>query len=88
MSLATAPPGRHRASARPRNLRRFEQIERNLAALGKDGAAIEKHCTATEDELQAAIHLHLEEGHNVLFAAWVSELALKQRTAKVRRLFR
>jgi hypothetical protein len=80
--LVEMPPGNNQSSEQRADwLRRFEKIERNLAALGKDGAAVEKHCTATEDELQAAIDIHLKEGGDVLFAAWGTELALKQRKA-------
>ena len=50
--LVEMPPGNNQSSEQRTDwLRRFEKIERDLAALGKDRAAVEKHCMATEDEL-------------------------------------
>ena len=49
---------------RARLLKRLARIERDLDAIQKYGVAIKKHCTATSDEVQAAIKAYEKERHD------------------------
>jgi hypothetical protein len=76
--------------ARDRLLKRMSKVERDLAAIQRDGAAIKKHCTATAAEIQTAIKAHKREQYDAKCLALGVEYALKERIreakAKLRRL--
>ncbi len=75
---------------RERLLKRLTRVERDLAAIQKDGAVIKKHCTATPDEIQAAIKAHKQERHDAECLALGLEFGLREQVreakAKARRL--
>jgi hypothetical protein len=75
---------------RERLLKRLSQVEQQLAVIQKDGAVIKKHCTATPDEIQAAIKAHQKERHDadclVLGLEWTLKEQLKEAKATLRRL--
>ena len=76
--------------ARARLLKRMAKVERDLAAIQRDGAVIKKHCTATAEEIQAAIKAFKREQHDAECLVLGMEYALKERAkeakAKLRRL--
>ena len=63
---------------RRRLWKRFVRIEKLLATIGKDRAAIEQHCTATPDEIQDAIRAHKQEFMDAFHKAVVLGYALAQ----------
>jgi hypothetical protein len=71
-------------------LRRLEKIEADLAVIQKDGAVIRKHCTATADEVQAAIHAYKQRHRDaevlVLGMELMQREKFKKARAKLRRL--
>jgi hypothetical protein len=75
---------------RERSLTRLARIERDLAAIQKDGVSIKKHCTATPDEIQAAIKAHEKERRDaealVLGIEVVTQGQLRKAKAAFRRL--
>jgi hypothetical protein len=71
---------------RERLLKRFATVERALAMIEKDGGVIKKHCTATPDEIQAAIKAHKEELRDAEAFALGAELGMVEGKAALRRL--
>ena len=73
-----------------RVLKRYLQIVDTLAALRKDGDVIDRHCTVTPRQLEAAVQAHAKETGNalkeVLGRSFMHDQALKQAKAKLRRL--
>jgi hypothetical protein len=76
--------------ARVRLLKRMSKVERDLAAIQRDGAVIKKHCTATAEEIQTAIKAHKREQHDAeclaLGMEFVHKEQIKRAKAKLRRL--
>lgn len=58
--------------ARERLLKRMAAIEAELASIQKDGAVIKQHCSATPDEIQAAIRAYQQNCRvpNIWCWAW------------------
>jgi aspartate ammonia-lyase len=76
---------------RERLLKRMAKIEADLATIQKDGAAIKKHCSATADEVQAAIRAYKEKLQDAEYLVAGMEFGLLQMQlteakAKLRRL--
>jgi hypothetical protein len=71
-------------------LKRFVKIESTLASIEREGAVIKKHCTATPDEIQAAIATYKKALHDaeclVLGMDWAHKETLKEAKAALRRL--
>jgi hypothetical protein len=65
---------------------RMAKVESDLAAIQKDGAVIKKHCSATPDEVQAAIRAFKEKFHEAEVMSLGAEFMLKEAKAKRRRL--
>ena len=76
--------------ARERLLRRMATIKANLAVIQKAGAVIKQHCSATPDEVQAAIRAYkkkLKDAESlVLGMEYLREMSIKEAKAKLRRL--
>jgi hypothetical protein len=76
--------------ARDRLLKRMAQVEAELAAVQKDGIVIKTHCSATPDEVQAAIHSYKQKLRDaevlVLGMEYVQREQTKDAKAKLRRL--
>jgi hypothetical protein len=76
--------------ARERLSKRMATIEADLAAIQKDGAAIKRHCSATADEVQAAIRAYKQKLRDAEVLAlgmqFVQQGQLKEAKAKLRRL--
>lgn len=71
---------------RDRLLARMAKIESDLAIIQKDGAAIKKHCSATPDEVQAAIRAFKEKFHEAEAMSLGLEFGFKKAKANLRRL--
>jgi hypothetical protein len=76
---------------RDRLLRRLAKVEASLAAIEKDGIIIKKHCTASPDEIQAAIRAYKTELRDAEALVFGLEFAarndeLKRARAALRRL--
>jgi chromosome segregation ATPase len=76
---------------RERLLRRFAKVEASLATIEKEGIIIKKHCTASPDEIQAAIRAYKTELKDAEALVFGLELAarndeLKRARAALRRL--
>jgi len=75
---------------RERLLKRLAKVEASLAAIEKDGIIIKKHCTASPDEIQAAIRAYKTELRDAEALVFGLELAandeLKRAKAALRRL--
>lgn len=68
--------------ARKRLLKRLAEIDKQLLHIQREGAAIKKHCTASADEIRAAVAKHVKELHD----AETLELGMKlARNARFRR---
>jgi hypothetical protein len=71
-------------------LRRMATIKANLAVIQKAGAVIKQHCSATPDEVQAAIRAYkkkLKDAESlVLGMEYLREMSIKEAKAKLRRL--
>jgi hypothetical protein len=71
-------------------LKRISKVDRDLAAIQRGGTVIEKHCTATAEEIQTAIKEHKRELYDARCVALGMECSLKERVkkakAKLRRL--
>jgi hypothetical protein len=69
---------------------RMAKVESDLAAIQKDGAVIKKHCSATPDEVQAAIRAFKEKFHEAEAMSLGMEFGLREQLkevkAKLRRL--
>jgi hypothetical protein len=80
----------HLMKARERLLRRMKKVEADLALIQKDGAVIKKHCTATPDEVQAAIRAYKQRLHDAecraLAMEYIHQQSLKEAKAQLRRL--
>jgi hypothetical protein len=78
--------------ARKRLLKRMAQVDAALAAIQRDGAVIKKHCSATPEEIQAAIQAYRERQRNAQYLVIGLEFAgkeqLKEAKAALRRLSR
>jgi hypothetical protein len=57
-----------------------------LATIAKDGAIIKKHCTATPDEIQAAIKAYKAELSRAEALTLGLEFGFKDAKAKLRRV--
>jgi hypothetical protein len=76
---------------RDRLLARIAKIETNLITIQKDGVLIKKHCSATPDEVQAAIQAYKQKHYDAecLVVGMEFQLQnLKEAKAKLRRLSR
>jgi chromosome segregation ATPase len=75
---------------RERLLRRLAKVEASLATVEKEGAIIKKHCTASPDEIQAAIRAYKTELRDAEALVFGLELAandeLKRAKAALHRL--
>jgi hypothetical protein len=71
---------------RERLMARMAKVENDLATIQKDGSAIKKHCSATPDEVQAAIRAFKEKFHEAETLGLGSEFVFKDAKAKLRRL--
>jgi hypothetical protein len=75
---------------RERLLRRFTKVEDALTAIEKSGAVIRKHCTATPDEIQAAIKAYkkkLRDAESLVLGLEFARVApLQEAKASLRRL--
>jgi hypothetical protein len=75
---------------RKRLLQRITKIERDLDIIQRDGAIIKKYCSATPDEIQAAIQAFKQKHQEAEYLILGMEFALKQQIkeakAKLRRL--
>jgi hypothetical protein len=75
---------------RERLLKRLAKVDGALAAIARDGVVIKKHCTATSDEIQAAIRAYKEELQNaeaLALGAGLSRIMMgREAKAKLRRL--
>ena len=73
-----------------RAMKRYVQIADTLVAIQKDADVIDRHCTATPDELEAAAQAHAKEAGNtvneVLGRSFMHHQELKRAKAKLRRL--
>jgi len=70
-------------------LKRLTRIEHDLAAIGRDGAVIKNHCTATPDEIQTAIREHqqaLRDAEAQALGLEFVDLQRREARAKLRRL--
>jgi hypothetical protein len=69
---------------------RIVQIDRQLAVIERDMAAVNKHCTASDDELQDAIQAHMQKFtdtfHEVAGRGSAYRQQLKAAKARLRRL--
>jgi hypothetical protein len=76
--------------ARARLLKRRAKVAAELAAIQKEGVVIKEHCTATADEVQAAIRAYKQKLHDAEVLAlgmeYVQRQQLKEAKAKLRRL--
>jgi hypothetical protein len=63
-------------------LKRFHQIESDLATIQKDGVVIKKHCAATPQQVQAAIHAYKQKHSDA--AAWAMGLMASVANSKIR----
>jgi hypothetical protein len=75
---------------RERLLKRMATIEADLAAIQKDGVVIKKHCSATSDEIQAAVHAYKQKLKDAealaLGMEYIQGQGIKEAKAKLRRL--
>jgi hypothetical protein len=75
---------------RERLMARIARVESDLATIQKDGAVIKKHCSATPDEVQAAIRAFKEKFHEAEMMSLGMEFGLREQLkevkAKLRRL--
>jgi hypothetical protein len=75
---------------RKRLLERIAKTERDLDIIQRDGAVIKKYCSATPDEIQAAIQAFKQKHQEAEYLILGMEFALKQQVkeakAKLRRL--
>jgi hypothetical protein len=66
------------------------RIEADLTIIQKDGVAIKKHCSATADEIQAAIQAYRAKQSDVealvLGMEYGLQIQLKEAKAQLRRL--
>jgi len=71
-------------------LQSLDAVEAKLSAIEREGATIKKHCTATPEELQAAIREYKKRHHDaeclVLGMEFINCGHLKEAKAKLRRL--
>jgi hypothetical protein len=77
----------HLMAQRNRLLRRMAKIEADLATIQKDGAAIKKHCTATANDLQAAIRAFKQRYRDAEALVLGTEFSQRNAKAKFRRLY-
>jgi hypothetical protein len=76
---------------RDRLLARIAKIETNLITIQKNGVLIKKHCSATPDEVQAAIQAYKQKHYDAECLVVGTEFQfqnLKEANAKLRRLSR
>ena len=78
--------------ARKRLLKRMAQVDAALAVIQRDGAVVKKHCSATPEEIQAAIQTYRERQHDaqclVMGLEFAGKEQLKEAKATLRRLSR
>jgi hypothetical protein len=67
-------------------LRRLAKVEGDLTTIQKDGAIIKKHCSATPDEIQAAVRAYQQKCSDAEAQMLGSELFYKQAKAAFRRM--
>jgi hypothetical protein len=67
-------------------LRRLAKVESDLATIQKDGAVIKKHCSATPDEIQAAIQAYKLELSDAETAMEGAKFVYKLTKATFRRM--
>jgi len=75
---------------RERLMRRLSKVAADLAVIQKDGAVIRKHCSATADEVQAAILAYKQRYRDaevmVLGMEFLQQERFRKAKAKLRRL--
>jgi hypothetical protein len=78
--------------ARKRLLKRMAQVDAALAVIQRDGAVVKKHCSATPEEIQAAIQAYRERQHDaqclVMGLEFAGKEQLREAKATLRRLSR
>jgi hypothetical protein len=78
--------------ARKRLLKRMAQVDAALAVIQRGGAVVKKHCSATPEEIQAAIQAYRERQHDaqclVMGLEFAGKEQLKEAKATLRRLSR
>ena len=67
-------------------LRRLAKVEGDLATIQKDGAVIKKHCSATPDEIQAAVKAYKLELSDAEAQMLGLEFVYKEAKAAFRRM--
>ncbi len=76
--------------ARERLLKRTATVEADLAAIQKDGVVIKRRCSATPDEIQAAIRAYKQKLDDAEALAagmeYAQQVGIKEAKAKLRRL--
>jgi hypothetical protein len=76
--------------ARERLLKRMAKIDADLAVIQRDGVVIKRHCSASADEVQAAINAFKEKLDRAetmaLGLEYAHRHAMKEAKAKLRRL--
>jgi hypothetical protein len=71
---------------RVRLLARLAKIEIDLAAIQRDGVVIKKHCSATPNQIQAAIKAYKQKQDDAEASVLGMEFALHEAKATLRRL--
>ena len=66
--------------------KRAAEIETRLAKLNRDGAAIKKHCTSSDDECQAEIRAYRRRAAEVRSEAAATEFMASEQRKKLRRV--
>ena len=69
-------------------MKRIAKVEADLTTIQKDGAAIQKQCAATPDEIQTAIQAYKQKLHDAECLVLGIEFGIKDAKAALRRLSR
>ena len=69
---------------RRRLLDRLKDIEVRLATIQKDGLAIKKHCTASPDEIQAAVKRYKKKMHEAEYLVSGMEFGMGEQLRKAK----
>jgi hypothetical protein len=69
-------------------LKRLAKVAYSLTIIQRDGAVIKRHCSATPDEIQAAIRAHKQEHHDAEALALGLEFARKEQIRKAKAALR
>jgi multidrug efflux pump subunit AcrA (membrane-fusion protein) len=66
--------------------KRTAEIETRLAKLNRDGAEIKKHCTSSDDEIQAEIRAYRQRAAEVQSEAAATEFMASEQRKNLRRV--